>query len=231
MAGIHRIKGGGGKRGTARLRGRGERDWVGIMVVDFEKIPAREAYQWMIAAITPRPIAWVSTVSAAGVANLAPFSFFSGVTSNPPTLMFVPVNNRDGRAKDTVRNIEETREMVVNVVSADLAAAMSATAAALPPEESEFAYAGLAATPSLRVKPPRVAEARVAFECTLHSIVKIGEGAGAANVVFGLIQCAHVVEAVLDAAGKIDAAKLDAVGRMGGNDYCYTRERFELERG
>ena len=201
------------------------------MIVDFERIPAREAYQWIISAITPRPIAWVSTMSVAGMANLAPFSFFSGVTSNPPTLMFVPVNNRDGRSKDTVRNIEETREMVVNVVSAEQAVAMSATAAALPPEESEFAYAGLAATPSLRVKPLRVAGARVAFECTLHSIVKIGEGAGAANVVFGLIQCAHVADAVLDAAGKIDAAKLDNVGRMGGNDYCYTRERFKLERG
>lgn len=201
------------------------------MLIDFTSLPTRDAYRWMISTITPRPIAWVSTISAAGVANLAPFSFFNGVTANPPTLMFVPVNDRAGKPKDTVRNIEANGEMVVNIVSADLGEAMSATAAGLPPEESEFAFAGLEATASERVRPPRVAAARVAFECRLHSIVKIGEGPAAANLVLATILCAHVADTVLDGDGRVDAAKLDTIGRMGGDDYTYTRDRFSLARG
>lgn len=200
------------------------------MVVDFTALPTRDAYRWLISTITPRPIAWVSTISPEGVTNLAPFSFFNGVTANPPTLMFVPVNNREGAPKDTVRNIEATREMVVNIVSADLAEAMNATAAMLPPEQSEFEHVGIEAAPSTRVKPPRVAAARVAFECTLHSIVKIGEGPAAANVVFASIVCAHVSDTVLDGEGRVDPAKLDTIGRMGGESYVHTRQRFDLTR-
>ena len=95
------------------------------MTLDFESLPQREAYAWMINAITPRPIAWVSTISLEGVPNLAPFSFFQGITSNPPTLMFVPVNRRDGEKKDTLRNIEQVPEFVVNLVSFALAEQMN----------------------------------------------------------------------------------------------------------
>ncbi|HEX2100551.1 MAG TPA: flavin reductase family protein [Candidatus Synoicihabitans sp.] len=200
------------------------------MLLDFTTLEPRYAYNWMISTITPRPIAWVSTVSAAGVTNLAPFSFFQGVTSNPPTLMFVPVNTRDGERKDTVRNLEATPEFVVNLVSADLAEPMNRTSALLPYGESEFDTFGIAAAPSERVKPPRVAAARVAFECTLHSILPIGEGPLAANVVFGRILCAHIHDAVLDERGRVDPDKLDTIGRMGGEDYCMTRERFSLKR-
>jgi flavin reductase (DIM6/NTAB) family NADH-FMN oxidoreductase RutF len=188
------------------------------MQLDFSQLPAREAYQWMIATILPRPIAWVSTISAAGATNLAPFSFFQGVCASPPTLMFVPVNNRQGGRKDTIRNLEAVPECVVNLVSHDLAAAMNATAAALPHGESEFEAFGIASTPSTRVRPPRVAAAPVAFECTLDRIVLIGEGPLAANVVFARIVALHVRDDLLDDGGLPDPAKLDLIGRAGGDD-------------
>src|SRR3954463_13260525 len=127
------------------------------MRIDFSAIPARQVYQWMIHTILPRPIAWVSTVSADGRTNLAPFSFFQGVSSAPPALMFVPVNARDGTKKDTVRNIEAVPEFVVNLVSFALSEKMNHTSASLPYGESEFSAYDLASTPSEYVRPPRVA--------------------------------------------------------------------------
>lgn len=200
------------------------------MLLDFTSLPPRDAYAWMISTILPRPIAWVSTVSAEGKTNLAPFSFFQGVTSNPPTLMFVPVNTRDGNKKDTVRNIEQVPEFVVNLVSFALAEQMNATSAMLPYGDSEFETFGIELTRSDRVRPPRVAAAPVAFECTLDRIVQIGEGPLAANVVFGRIQLVHVAETILAANGKPDPAKLDLIGRMGGETFARTTERFDLKR-
>lgn len=198
--------------------------------LDFSKLHPRDAYAWMTSTILPRPIAWVSTLSADGKNNLAPFSFFQGITANPPTLMFVPVNTREGSPKDTLRNIEATREFVVNVVPFALAEKMNATAALLPYGESEFAAFGIESSPSARVKPPRVAASPVAFECVLHSITRIGEGPLAANVVFGSILGLHVEETVLSEKGMPDAEKLDLVGRLGGEDYTRTTERFGLKR-
>lgn len=201
------------------------------MTLDFEALPPRVAYSWMIHAITPRPIAWVSTVSGQGSTNLAPFSFFQGVCSNPPSLLFIPTNNRNGTPKDTLRNLGEVPEFVVNVVPYELRDAMNATSAALPHGESEFAAAGLAASPSTKVRPPRVANSPVAFECRLDRIVHVGEGAGAGNIVIGRIVAAHVSESVLTPEGLLDPRKLDLIGRMGGD--LYTRaaaELFAMER-
>lgn len=200
------------------------------MLLDFSKLSPRDAYNWMIGTILPRPIAWVSSISSDGKTNLAPFSFFQGVTSNPPTLLFIPVNTRDGTKKDTVRNIEQVPEFVVNLVSYSFAEKMNSTSAMLPYGESEFETFGIASTPSLRVRPPRVAAAHVSFECTLHSIVPIGEGPLSANVVFGRIHVAHVSDAVIGVDGKPDPAKLDLIGRMGGETYSRTTERFDLKR-
>jgi flavin reductase (DIM6/NTAB) family NADH-FMN oxidoreductase RutF len=200
------------------------------MLLDFGQIPPRDAYAWMVATILPRPIAWVSTIAPDGRTNLAPFSFFQGVTSNPPTLLFIPANDRHGKKKDTLRNIEAVPEFVVNLVPFALAEKMNATAAMLPYGESEFSAFGIGSVPSERVRPPRVAGTPVAFECSLHSVVQIGEGPLAANVVFGRILVAHVDEAVLDGQGRPDAGKLDLVGRLGGNGYARTTERFDLER-
>jgi flavin reductase (DIM6/NTAB) family NADH-FMN oxidoreductase RutF len=200
------------------------------MRLDFTALPAREIYGWMTSTILPRPIAWVSTVSNAGITNLAPFSFFQGVTSNPPTLMFVPVNARDGSKKDTVRNIEQVPEFVVNLVPFALSETMNATAALLPYGESEFEKFAIAAVASERVRAPRVAAAPVSFECVLDRIVLIGEGPLAANVIFGRILLVHVDDAVLGADGKADPAKLDLIGRLGGESFTRTRERFDLKR-
>ncbi|HEY8991131.1 MAG TPA: flavin reductase family protein [Luteolibacter sp.] len=200
------------------------------MLIDFTALSPRDAYNWMADTITPRPIAWVSTVSADGKTNLAPFSFFNGITGNPPTLMFSAVANRGGVKKDTVRNIEATGEFVVNLVPHVLTEKMNASAALLPHGESEFDAFGIATAASVRVRPPRVADAPVAFECVLHTIVPVGEGAGAASVVFGRIVAAHVADAILGADGKIDPALLDTVGRLGGENYVTTRDRFSLKR-
>jgi flavin reductase (DIM6/NTAB) family NADH-FMN oxidoreductase RutF len=200
------------------------------MELDFSALAPREAYRWMTGTILPRPIAWVATISAAGRTNLAPFSFFQGITASPPTLMFVPVNKRDGSPKDTLRNIREVPEFVVNLVSFALGEKMNATAAELPHGESEFGAFGIEPAASTGVRPPRVADAPVAFECTLHTVVEIGRGPLAANVVFGRILTAHIRDDVLDAAGRPDPGKLDLIGRLGGNSYTRTTERFELER-
>jgi flavin reductase (DIM6/NTAB) family NADH-FMN oxidoreductase RutF len=200
------------------------------MRIELPAIPSNEAYHWMTSTILPRPIAWVSTLSADGKANLAPFSFFQGVTSAPPTLMFVPVNLRDGSKKDTVRNIEATGEFVVNLVSFAQAEKMNACSALLPYGESEFEAFGVDSVAAERVKPRRVAGAPVSFECRLHSITRIGEGPAAANVVFGLIQVMHVDDAVIGADGKVDPVKLDLVARLGGEAYTRMGEIFSIKR-
>jgi len=200
------------------------------MRIDLTALASRDAYSWMTSTITPRPIAWVSTISAEGKTNLAPFSFFQGVTSAPPSLMFVPVNLRDGSKKDTVRNIEATGEFVVNLVSFAQAELMNRCAALLPYGESEFEAFGVPSVAAESVKPPRVAGAPVSFECRLHSITRIGEGAGAANVVFGLIGVMHVDDAVIGAEGKVDPVKLDLVARLGGESYSRLGEIFSIKR-
>lgn len=200
------------------------------MRLDFTTLPYRDAYAWMIGTILPRPIAWVSTIGADGKTNLAPFSFFQGVCANPPTLMFVPVNTRDGRKKDTTRNIEAVPEFVVNLVPFALAEKMNATAALLPYGESEFEKFGIASAASEWVRPPRVAAAPVAFECQLDRVIDIGEGPLAAHVTFGRIQLVHVADEIIGADGRPDAAKLDLIGRMGGESYTRTTERFSLKR-
>lgn len=200
------------------------------MLLDFSSLKPREVYAWMISTILPRPIAWVSTISLDGRTNLAPFSFFQGVTANPPTLLFVPVNTRDGSKKDTVRNIEQVPEFVVNLVPHRLAEQMNNTSAMLPYGESEFERFGIASVPSERIRPPRVADAPIAFECTLDRFVHIGDGPLAAHVVFGRIHLVHVADAVLGETGRPDPAKLDLIGRMGGDSYARTTDRFDLIR-
>ena len=205
------------------------------MLLDFEKLPPRDAYGWMISAITPRPIAWVTTLSADGRTNLAPYSFFQGVCSNPPTLLFVPTNTRDGGKKDTLANCKPvgeggTGQFAVCVATEAIIRPVAVAAEPLPHGESEIDHVGLATVPATRVRPPRLAEAPVAFECALDRIVRVGEGVGAGNVVLGRILVAHVSESVLGPAGAIDPRKLDTIGRMGGDFYTRTTELFTLDR-
>jgi flavin reductase (DIM6/NTAB) family NADH-FMN oxidoreductase RutF len=200
------------------------------MLIDVDEAPQRDVYQVMVQCITPRPIAWVSTLSPRGIPNLAPFSFFNGIGANPPSLLFCPVNRPDGGKKDTLINVEATGEFVVNVVPFALARAMNATSAELPYETDEFAGAELATAPSRKVRPPRVRAAPACLECVLHQVVAVGHGPLAAHVVIGRIVCIEIADAVLTPEGRIDPQRLDTVGRMGGNQYCRTADLFELER-
>lgn len=200
------------------------------MQIDPEKVSPSLVYSTMIRAITPRPIAWVSTISPKGITNLAPFSYFNGICSQPAALMFSPVNKPDGSKKDTVLNIESNKQFVVNVVPFAMAQPMVKTAADLDYEQSEFASAGLTEKPSLKVAPPGVAESPIQFECELIQIVPVGEGPLAANVIIGKILMMNIDDKVLDDRGKIDPGLLDTIGRMGGPSYSRTTDRFELMR-
>lgn len=188
--------------------------------------PGESLYRTLAAAVVPRPIAWVSSRSAAGDDNLAPFSFFNVVSVEPPVVMFAPVDDGpDGELKDTPANVRETGEFVVNVVTADLAEAMNATSATLPSGESEFDHAGLDREPARAVDPPRVADARVAFECTLYEFVDVGRS----SMVLGEVRHVYVADEVTT-DGKLDARKLDALGRLSGSRYATTRDRLSMER-
>jgi flavin reductase (DIM6/NTAB) family NADH-FMN oxidoreductase RutF len=200
------------------------------MELDPQTLGTREMYEWMITTIIPRPIAWVSTISPDGVTNLAPFSFFQGVCARPPTLLFCPANDRRGNPKDTLRNVRETREFVVNLVSSAQVEAMNATAATLPYGESEFSKFGVGQLPSLRVRPPRVEGSPVSFECELDRIIAVGEGPVAGHVVLGRIVQFHVADAVLGPDGKPDPERLGLVGRLGRDEYMGLGERFRLDR-
>lgn len=198
------------------------------MELDPSQLPAGEMYQFIISAIVPRPIAWVSSVGTDGQLNLAPFSYFNGVCSRPPVIS-IAIGYRRGAKKDTLVNIEATKEFVVNLVSFSLAEAMNHTSGDYPLGVSEAEVAGVKMIPSLNVAPPRVAEASVAFECRLHQLIPIGSAPDGSTLVLGEIVRIHARDEVCQ-DGKIDPIKLDAVGRMGGSWYCRTNEKFSMER-
>ncbi len=183
------------------------------------------AYRLLSGAVVPRPIAWVSSRSADGVDNLAPYSFFNVAAVDPPVLMFSPNGIGEDR-KDTAENAVETGEFVVNVVTVDLAEAMNATSATLPPGEDEFEHAGLERAEAVRVDAPRVADAKVAFECRLYDAIEVGTS----TMILGEVVYAHVADDVATPDGKLDVTELDAVGRLSGGGYATTRDRFSMER-
>ena len=206
--------------------------------LDIEKLTQAERYKLLIGLITPRPIAWVSTVSPDGRPNLAPFSFFNGVGSSPMLVMFCPANKMDGSEKDSLRNAKPAGEggqgeFVINMVGHELGPAMSMTAAELPFGQSEWELANLDAEPSLTVRPTRVKLSKACFECRTVQVVRTNPGQpGGGNIVIGEVLHVACGEGVLNERLHADAAKLDNVGRMGGPDaYCTTRERYEIERG
>jgi len=200
------------------------------MNIDPSATAPRDFYKYMISVITPRPIAWVSTLSPRGIANLAPYSFFNGVGANPPSVIFCPVNRRDGSKKDSLLNVEASKEFVVNIVPFALAGPMNDSSAELPYEQSEFELTGLQQAPSEKIKAPRVKDAPVHLECVLDQIVNVGSGALGANIVIGRIVWMHISESVLNEQQEVDPRKLDTIGRMGGMSYARTTELFELPR-
>lgn len=198
----------------------------------------RQIYKLMTGIIVPRPVALISTLDRHGVANLAPFSAFSLAGSNPPAVLFCPVLREAGGTasdlhpnlrKDTLRNVEETGEFVVNVVSEAIAAAANAAAAEVPPEVDEFVLAGLTPIPSEAVRPARVAESPAQMECRLLQVVYVGREPGAGVIVLGEVVRFHVREDLVEDF-RVDPDGLNAVGRMAGNTWVRTRDRIELIR-
>jgi len=202
---------------------------ISNLEIDLNKLPSRDAHDLLTSAIIPRPIAWVSSVNAEGHINLAPFSFFTGITWSPATLGFSVVNRPDGSRKDTIRNIEETRNFVVNMVSQDLVSRMIETSSAFPYGTNEADEANIPLIQSTIVAAPRVKESRVAFECTLERIITIGKGAYAGNLVLGSILLMHIKDEVLEAGKTVDPTKFDVIGRLsGGTRFCTVRSLFEI---
>jgi flavin reductase (DIM6/NTAB) family NADH-FMN oxidoreductase RutF len=217
-----------------------------MLSIDPAKYEHRQIYKLMTGIIVPRPIALVSTIDRNGVANLAPFSFFNGVGSNPPTVLFcptvraaspsVPVGasenwpaSRPDLRKDTLRNVEETGEFVVNIVNEAIAAAANATSAEVAPEVDEFVLSGLTPISSEAVRPPRVAESPAQMECKLLQVIYTNREPGGGVVVLGEVLRFHLREDLFDDF-RVDPAGLDAVGRMAGNSWVRTHDRIELVR-
>jgi len=201
------------------------------MNIEPHALPWQEAYKLMIGSIVPRPIAFVSTVDEQGVANVAPFSFFTAICPNPMTVCFSPmVRGSDGAVKDTLMNIRATREFVINIVSESIAGQMNDAAIEFSPDVDEFEATGLTKVQSEIVKAPRVAESPVHLECALEQVLDFGQGPGSGSLVIGRVILIHVHDDVY-ADGKIDMHRLQAVGRMAGN--VFTRswtDTFSLER-
>lgn len=191
----------------------------------------RVLYSMMVQTILPRPIAWVSTQSKSGVTNAAPFSFFNGVSSNPPCLVLSCAEDRDGSKKDTLINIEETKEFVVNLVQEEILGPMHHSSAAYAPDESEIEKLGLVTLPSTTITPPRLAHSKIHFECRLDQIVPIGSGGpGSAHLIIGRIECLHLARQVLNDQGQVDFEKLKPVARLGGADYLIKGKKTSMPR-
>jgi flavin reductase (DIM6/NTAB) family NADH-FMN oxidoreductase RutF len=200
------------------------------MILDPATTPRGELYSFMIRAVAPRPIAWVSTISRERKLNLAPFSFFNGVSSKPPCILFVCSRQDDGSKKGTLLNIEENGQFVVNLATESLAEKMNHTATDFPHGISEFEKAGLAPASSERVLPPRVLESPISFECELHDLMQVGgDEAGAGTIIVGRIVLVHAADSVLK-DGKLDYELYHPIGRMGGMEYTKTRDRFTMLR-
>ena len=198
------------------------------MEFDIEGKHADRAYALLASLVTPRPIAWVSTLSPDGVVNVAPFSFFNVLGANPPILGFCPGDREDGTPKDTAKNIRLTHEFVVNLVDENVAEAMNKTAASLPYGVSELQSAGLTTLPSSTVKPPRIAESPASLECKEWGTLQIGGN----RLIIGLVKRIHVRDELVDThAMKIKSELLHVIGRMSSPHwYCRTQDRFEMKR-
>lgn len=201
------------------------------MIIDPKDQNIKENYTLMTASIVPRPIALVSTISKSGIFNVAPFSFFNGITSKPPILCFsTAFRGGDLYKKDTLVNIEETGEFVVNVVTEDIVIPMNDAATEFPPHINEFEEVGLTAETSEKVIAPRVKESPISLECKRHGIVYVGERkVGGAALITGEIILFHVADFLLQ-DGQVDIEKVKPVGRLGGNNYTTLGKIFSLRR-
>lgn len=201
-----------------------------VLTLDPAELGQIGMYKLLIGGVLPRPIAWVSTRDENGRSNLAPFSFYNAVSSNPPCLSVSIAHKNDGTKKDTLRNIEATRQFVVNFSPARLASQINESSAEFDYGDSEFAKLGIATAPSTVVAPPRVAESPLVFECDLYELLEIGDGSqGSSTLVIGKIVAVQIDEGALR-DGKLLLDQLEPLSRLGGLSYGLTREVFELPR-
>ena len=201
------------------------------MIYDPAEHPFSETHKLMIGSIVPRPIALVSTTSNNGINNLAPFSYFNGVCSKPPTIMFAPARRGwDGKEKDTLINIRNTKEFSINIVSEDIGEKMVKCSTDYEKEVDEYSKSGLSPLSSTKIKPPIVSESKISLECILNQIVQIGkEDAGSGFIVIGTIVLFHIDDEVYD-NGRIILDKLQPLGRVAGNGYVRSTDTFDIAR-
>lgn len=200
------------------------------IAINTREIPFQDRYKLLIGSIIPRPIGFISTISTSGIYNLAPFSFFNGVCSEPMTVLFCPaIRASDGMEKDTLQNIKAIKEFVVNIVSEEFVEKMNQCSREFPRDVDEFKECGLTPGKSTIIKPPLVQEAKINMECKLLHIVEIGNKIGSGSVVIGEVVYYHAREDVYN-NGKINFNKLNPVGRVGATEYCRIDDRFSLLR-
>ena len=191
-----------------------------IKSFDPETLETRDLHQLLLSAIAPRPIAFASTIDSKGNVNLSPFSYFNVFSSNPPILIFSPSRRvRDNTTKHTLQNADETREVVINMVDYSIVEQMSKSSNDYAKGVNEFTKTGLTEVSSLKVKPPRVLESPVSFECVVDNIISLGENGGAGQLVIAKVVHIHVNSEMLDSNDQIDPTKLDLVARLGGDWY------------
>jgi flavin reductase (DIM6/NTAB) family NADH-FMN oxidoreductase RutF len=192
-----------------------------MLTLNVTDLSVPELNNYLQYAIAPRPVALTSTIDKDGNVNLSPFSFFNIFSTNPPVCVFSPSRRvRDNTTKHTLENLQDVRECVVNIVNYDMVQQTSLSSVEYAKGVDEFTKAGFTQLPSIMVKPPRVAEAPVQFECVVNDIISLGYGPGAGNLVLAEIKVIHINKAILDADGKIDQTKIDLVARLGGDWYC-----------
>ena len=203
-----------------------------MKTIDPKAVSTAALHGYMLGAVTPRPIAFASTIDAEGKVNLSPFSFFNVFSANPPIMIFSPARRgRDNTTKHTYENVLQVKQVVINIVNYDIVQQMSLSSTEYGKGVNEFEKAGLTPLASQTVKPPRVAESPVQFECKVNEVVSLGTEGGAGNLVICEVLKMHIDEAILDVNGNIDPIKLDAVSRMGGNWYGRAKEgMFEVPK-
>jgi flavin reductase (DIM6/NTAB) family NADH-FMN oxidoreductase RutF len=201
-----------------------------MLTLDPKTLPIQKLHQYLLGAVGPRPIAFASTIDSEGNTNLAPFSFFNVFSANPPIMIFSPARSgRTNETKDTYKNVKLNPEVVINVVNYDIVHQMSLASSPYAPGVSEFEKAGFTALKSDLIRPMRVAESPVQFECKVNEVVELGQEGGAGNLIICEVVKIHINEEVLDTNGMIDQHKIDLVSRMGGNWYCRADQNSMFE--
>ena len=191
-----------------------------IKSIDPAELETKEVHKILLSSIAPRPIAFASTIDAKGSVNLSPFSYFNVFSSNPPILIFSPSRRvRDNTTKHTLENAKETKEVVINIVNHSIVEQMSKSSREYDKGVNEFLETGLTQVPSLKIKPPRVLESPISFECKVNNIVSLGDSGGAGQLIIAKVVQIHINKDYLDSEGGIDSEKLDLVARMGGDWY------------